>query len=167
MTLAPDNLPSQGEHTLFLQHLDLIEKTIRAVCREKQLAKEEADDFAQSVHLKLLEDSGAVLRKYRGQASLPTYLRTVVLRHLLDQRNSQWGKWRPSAKAVRLGPHAERLEKLLVRDGLTLEEAVQILMTELRLTRIEIETLASELPPRVARRRVDDELLRGCRQNQW
>lgn len=67
MTLAPDNLPSQGEHTLFLQQLDLIEKTIRAVCREKQLAREEAEDFAQSVRLKLLEDDGAVLRKYRGR----------------------------------------------------------------------------------------------------
>src|SRR5262245_8565405 len=116
MALAEGTSSGLGGHSLFEEHRDLIEKTIAAVCREKGLGREEAEDFGQTVRLKFLEDDCAVLRKYRGQAALGTYLWTIVKRHLLDLRNAEWGRWRPSAEARRLGRAAERLELLLVRD---------------------------------------------------
>ncbi len=56
----------------------------------------------------------------------------VVQRLFLDHRNRQWGKWRPSAEAKRRGPLAILLERLVVRDGWTFEQAVETLRTNHR-----------------------------------
>src|SRR5215471_7103180 len=69
-------------------------------------------------------------RSRERRSMLSTYLTTVVQRALLDYVNSQWGKWRPSARANREGPLAVKLEKLLVCDRLSLGEACQVLRTE-------------------------------------
>ena len=47
------------------------------------------------------------------------------VRLLLDWRNSQYGKWRPSRQATRLGRHAITLERLMSRDSLSAAEAVE------------------------------------------
>ncbi|MGH8186413.1 MAG: hypothetical protein ACREUC_07605, partial [Steroidobacteraceae bacterium] len=74
--------------------------------------------------LKLIEHDYAVLRRFEGASSLRTYLTVVLHRVLLDQRNREWGRWRPSAAAYRNGPLAVRLERLVTRDGLTPAEAI-------------------------------------------
>lgn len=48
----------------------------------------------------------------------------------LDFRNHQWGKWRPSAEAKRQGKTGILLERLIGRDGLTFEEAVETIQTQ-------------------------------------
>ena len=53
----------------------------------------------------------------RGRGSLNTYLRVVIERLVLDMRVTNWGKWRPSARARRLGAEAVLFEQLTVRDG--------------------------------------------------
>jgi RNA polymerase sigma factor for flagellar operon FliA len=140
--------------SLFLAELPRIERVIAATCRRHRLRPEEAEEFASTVRLKLIDDDYAVLRKFEGRSSLPTFLTVVVERVFLDWRNHLWGKWRPSAEARRLGPAAVRIETLLSREGRSLPEVCQILASAAgeALERSEVERIAERLPRRVRRR---------------
>ena len=143
---------------LFLDNLALIDRIIASICRRNRLTKEESEDFASVVKLKLLADDYAVLRKFTGKcnASLRGYLIAVVQHAYQDHRNHLWGKWRPSALATRLGPLAVRVETMLYRDGLTLDEACALAAPG---DREEMQRLASKLAPRSKRRLEDIEQL--------
>src|SRR5262249_19321138 len=114
---------------LFLAELPTIQRLIASVARRHQLSPVDADDFAAEVHLRLISDDYAVLRKFRSRCTLRTFLTVVIQRLFLDYRNAQWGKWRPSAQSVREGAVAVRLERLTTRDGFTFDEACEILET--------------------------------------
>jgi RNA polymerase sigma factor (sigma-70 family) len=141
---------------LFLDNLALIDRIVTATCRRHRMTREETEDFASSLKIKLIADDYAVLRVYEGRCSLAGYLTAVVQRALMDHRNHLWGRWRPSAEAKRLGPVAVRLDTLLHRDGLTLEEACAKSAPE---DREEMERLAARLPHRVRRRVAGEEEL--------
>lgn len=100
---------------------------IAAVGRAHRLSPDEAEDFAQTAHLKLLERNYAPLAQFTGRSTLRTYLTVVVTRLLLDWRNSRYGKWRPSAWARRHGTTAIQLDRLVTRDGHSPQEAMSIL----------------------------------------
>jgi len=146
----------------FELHLELIERVIAYVCSRHRLRAEDAEEFASYVRLKLIEEDCAVLRRFEGRSSLQTFLSVVVQRLFLDYRISQWGKWRPSAAARREGPVAVLLERLLMRDGLSLREAGEVLATQhgMALAPQELERLAALLPPRARRTREDEAVLR-------
>ena len=80
------------------------------------------------------------------------------MRAFQDWRNARWGKWRPSAEAQRLGPIALRLETLVVRDLYTLDEAAEILRTNLglNLDRGALEAMVARFPARQSRRMVTE-----------
>lgn len=139
---------------VFLENLQLIQEVIRFICRRHLFPKDEADDFASIVKLKLIENGYAVLREFEGRSSLRTYLVTVVYHQSLDYRISKWGKWRPSAEARRLGATAVRIERLTQRDGYTLDQAVEILRTNhsLETPTRELYEMAARLPPGSPRR---------------
>jgi len=159
--LGPSARPAMTPKELYESNLPLIDKAIAFVCRKNLLSGPEAEDFRQSVHVKLMEDDYKVLRKYRGDAVLKTYLIIVVQRHLLDWRNQQWGKQRASAEAQRLGKVAVKLEELIRRDGLSVAEACEILLTNhhVGISRAELERIASLLPQKSPRRLVGEEEL--------
>lgn len=138
---------------LFLGHQKLIEEIVAHCCRRAHFKREEAEDFGSLVKIKLLEDDCAILRQYQGKSSLRTYLTVVIKRLLLDYQDHLWGKWRPSAEAERLGPVAIHLERLLFREGYTLEEAIQILRINYKvdMSEAELRDLAARLPPRTGR----------------
>jgi len=92
------------------EDLTLLSEVLRDVSR-RRLSPDEAQDFVQSAHLKLLERQYDVFGRFTGGSSLRTYLTVVVIRLLLDWRNSTYGKWRPSAAAVRLGPEVQGLPR--------------------------------------------------------
>lgn len=148
------------EH-LFHAHLKDIEALIRLVARLNGLTPEERDEFAGEVRLHLIEDDYAILRQFKGNAKLTTYLTTVIQRQYLDYRNKVWGKWRPSAVARRLGPIATRLDRLTTRDGLSFDEAVNVLQTNegVTLSREELLAIFQQLPKRKPKRFVSDEVL--------
>lgn len=143
---------------LFLSKLEVIERVVASVCRRHCLYGAEAEDFGSGVKLKLIADDYAVLRKFRGKSLLETYLTTVIVNLYRDYQIQKWGKWRPSAKAKRLGQEAIQLEQLLYRDGRSLEEAVEILIRNFRvgLSRQELTELAAQLPQK-SRRRIEGE----------
>jgi RNA polymerase sigma factor (sigma-70 family) len=116
----------QGE-ALFLASLSVIDDMTAQVCRRHRLSGPEADDFRSEVRLHFLDRDYEVLRKFEGRCSLPTYINVVVQRLFLDYRNRQWGKWRPSAEANRLGPTAILVDRLVSRDGWSVEQAVELL----------------------------------------
>lgn len=109
---------------LFTAQLPLIERVIAIVCRRARVFDEDAEDFASQVKLWLIEDDYAVLRKYEGRSSLESYLTVVIQRMLADARTNARGRFRASSEAERLGPAAVLLEKLVLRDGRTLDEAL-------------------------------------------
>lgn len=140
------------------ENLPLIQEVIHYTRRRQRFSPEDGEEFASWVLVKLMENDGAVLAKFRGRSSLKTYLTTVIQRLALDYRIQEWGKWRPSARAKELGPDAVRLEMLMHRDGLSQHEAIETIRSsgESRVSDAELETLARELPVR-HRKHVDGE----------
>lgn len=112
---------------LYLETRFTIERTIAAACRHHVLSGNDAEDFSAWVTARLIENDAAILRKFGGQASMSTYLAVVINNLLHDYRNAIWGRWRPSAAAVRLGAAGIRLEELIIRDGCPIRDAIGIL----------------------------------------
>ncbi len=153
--------PAGVMETVFLEHLDLVERVATYAGRRAGLAPQEVEDFVSSVKVKLIDDDYAVLRKHRGTSSLPTFLTAVVHNLCRDFLNRKLGKFRPSAAAKRLGPTALALERLLVLDRHDLAAAIEILRRHhgVEESTDEIEDLAARLPPRNPRRFVGEEAL--------
>jgi len=147
----------------FVSELPAIDKVIAQVCRRNRLRDDEAEEFAAEIKLHLVENDYAILRKFEGRSSFPTYLTVVITRHYLNYRNRLWGRWRPSAEAVRLGPLAVLLERLTTRDGWSYEEAVEQLVTNHGVTESRQEIYATwiRLSPGGAPRRfvLEDEAI--------
>jgi RNA polymerase sigma factor (sigma-70 family) len=147
---------------LFLAHLPHIDKVVTHLCRRHHFRKEECEDFRGRVHLKFIDDDYATLRKFQERSSLKTYLTTVVSNEMKDYQNHLWGKWRPSAEAERLGPTATLLERLLVRDGYSFDEAVQEMRInrKVEMTWKDLANIAARLPSRSPRQIEGEEGLR-------
>jgi len=147
---------------LYLGHLKLIDKIAAHAARRHHFSREETEDFVSTVRLKLLEEDYRIIRKFKGDSVFRTYLTIVIQRQMLDYQNHLWGKWRPSAEAKRLGPAAVRLEMLMVREGLTFDEACECLLTNehIELSREQLHDIASRLPHRNPPRKMrgEDEL---------
>jgi RNA polymerase sigma factor (sigma-70 family) len=153
---------------LFNANLALIDRVIGDVCRRAGLRDADAEDFASAAKLALIEDDYGVLRRFEGRAPLGAFLTVVVQRFLTQERLRIWGRWRPSAEAERLGAAAVLLEKLLVRERRSLDEAVPIVRAfDPSLDRRQVRELADRLPQRSARPRLvplpdeDDDLAAG------
>lgn len=147
-------------HQLFLDNLELIERIVRSAARRHHLSSVEQEDFAGFVNVRLLESDCAVLRKFRGKSSMWTYLAAVIERQLLDFIYERWGRWRPSATADTMGPVAVLLERLMTRDGHTLEEAAEIIRTnhDVGTTYAELRAIWNQLPARGRTIEVSDEV---------
>jgi RNA polymerase sigma factor for flagellar operon FliA len=141
----------------------VIDSVVRYVCHRNKLGGSEAEDFGSEVRLRLVENDYEVFRRFQQRSSLRTYLTVVIQRIYLDYRNHLWGKWRPSAEAVRLGPLAIRLERLLARDGLRFDEACEVLRTNegVLATEFDLAEIAVRLPQRPRRSFVGDDALDG------
>jgi len=132
---------------LFLANVTTIDRIAAFICRRNHVA-EDAEEFASQVKLSLLERNYEIIRKFEGRSSFPTYLTTVMHRLFYQYRVKEWGKWRPSAEAKRLGDAAITLEKLLTRDGYTFSEAVRKMSDR---PVAELEAIHHRLPPRQPR----------------
>jgi RNA polymerase sigma factor (sigma-70 family) len=158
MATLPTPTDDLSPEQLFLGHLELIEEIITHCRRRSRFSPQETEDFRGQVMIKLIEDDYAVFRLFEGRSNMTTYLTVVIKRLLLDYQDHIWGKWRPSAEAERLGRVAMRLERLLVRDGMSFREACQILWGEgVTMSEAELRDLHVKLPRRSLRRFVGEE----------
>lgn len=141
--------------------LSTLDQVIACVTRARRMPVEDAEDFRQFLHLRLIERDYYVFRQFAGRSTLRTYLTVVVSRLLLDWRNQHMGKWRRSMQASRLGAHAETLERLIYRDACTHDEAIETVMRQSSSgpTRQELESLVAQLNGRAPRRFVSDNVL--------
>jgi RNA polymerase sigma factor (sigma-70 family) len=136
---------------LYLDHAEAIEEVLRFINRRHRCSPDEAEDFAGWARLKLVENDYAILASFEGRSKMRTFLRIVFQRLFLDYRRAKWGRWRPSEEAKRMGPLAVRLETLLSRDGLALDDAYQSLQAvDPDLLRRQVEEVAARLPIRKA-----------------
>lgn len=159
-------LERQELEAVFLAHLVSIERMAAAVCRRYSLTDDEVDDFASWTTEKLLENDYAVLRKFRGEAKLTTYLHVVIVQLFRDYHVRERGRWRPSAEAHRRGKVAERLEALIYRDGYRLDQAGEILRSQGLTTQSDAELAQTlkEIPPHAPPRpeKVDPQVLESA-----
>jgi len=114
---------------LFESNLALVDGVIAGVCRRARVYGPDAEDFASSVRLALIEDDYAVLRGFEERSSLSTFLVVIVQRLLHDQQTRRLGKWHASREAERLGAPAVALERILHREHRSIEEALPIVQT--------------------------------------
>jgi len=140
---------------LFGASLALIDQCARRVCRRAGLEGADAEDFASEARLALMEDDYRILRKHEGRSSLATFLTVVLSNLLFDRRSAERGRWRASSEAERLGEVAVLLEKLTVRDGRSIEEALPIVRSvDPAATPASLARLAARLPEPQRRPRV-------------
>lgn len=118
-----------GAEALLLENLTWVDRVVRSVSRRNGLRDDEAEEFASWTRLKLVEDDYAVIRKFRGESAITTYLTVVITMLAREYRATRWGRWRSSAAAQRQGPLGVRLETLVYRDGYTLHQAAEVLRT--------------------------------------
>jgi RNA polymerase sigma factor (sigma-70 family) len=146
---------------LLLSQLPTIEKVVAQVCRRNHLRAAEAEDFASEVKLHFIERDYEVLRRFRQRSAMSTYVTVVVNRWFVNYCNRVWGRWRPSAEGKRLGATAIQLERLIVRDGWSVDEAQEQLRTNYGVTesRDELQALWIRLAPNSSRRRIVSEEL--------
>jgi RNA polymerase sigma factor (sigma-70 family) len=148
---SPGSLMTPEEQ--FLANHGLIERLVAWVCARHGLRSADAQDFASTVKLRLIENDYEILGKFEGRSSFQTYLAVVINRMYLDFQGERFGKWRHSAEARRRGPVALRLERLVYRDGYTFDEAAGILQTNehVPLSREELHAILVALPCRPSR----------------
>src|SRR5262245_42612463 len=111
----------QKPRDLLVANIAPIRQLVRGTARRHRLSESERQDFESWVWVRLMDNDFHVIRQFRGQSSFATYLRVVLQRAVLDYRAAKWGKWRPSARARRLGAKAVALERLITRDGVSPE----------------------------------------------
>lgn len=148
--------------TLLEIHYDLIQRKLAHLGRRSGLPEHEAEELRSWALFKLVEDDYRLLEAWEGRSSFSTYLTVVLVNLMRDYRIHVWGKWRPSAAARRSGRDAVLLERLWIRDGLCLDEAILRMRAEHRvsLSPAELERIAVALPRRIERRLVDEKELR-------
>ncbi|MBC7842397.1 MAG: sigma-70 family RNA polymerase sigma factor [Gemmatimonadaceae bacterium] len=141
--------PTVSGEQLYLDWRPDIERNLAAVARRHALSGSDADDFAAWATSRLIENDAAILRKFGGRSSVSTYLAVVISNLLHDFRNSIWGRWRPSAAAMRLGPIGVRLEELIIRDACPVRDAIGILRSS---GAVESDAQLSQWAARLSRR---------------
>ena len=146
---------SNDYEELFLQQLPFIDRAAAGAAQAVGLRGDDVEEFVSWAREQLWEDDYALVRKWRGQSKITTYLATVIMNLGREYRVKLWGRWRPSAAAVRLGSLAVRLETLLYRDGWQIGEAAEMLRSrgETTLSSREVADLVAKIPPRVRRPR--------------
>jgi RNA polymerase sigma factor (sigma-70 family) len=156
---SPAADPERGRR-LLETNLNLIQHKLHHLSRRSGLPELEAEEFRSWALFKLVDDDYRILGRWEGRSSFPTFLRVVLVNLMRDYRIHIWGKWRPCAASRRRGPESVLLERLLVRDGLSGDEAVERLRTQhgITLAPEEVARLAVR-PRRPERRRVGEEEL--------
>jgi RNA polymerase sigma factor (sigma-70 family) len=152
----PEDAAAACRELLSERHAVVVD-AVRFVAARYHLTHDVADELRGRVMLHLTANDFAVLRAWRRECHLQTYLVTVITRVFLDYRNQEWGKAKPPALARRMGEVALTLWRLTHRRRLTFDEAVQTLHADYGMTntRDELWAIYSRLPAPSGRYVVD------------
>ncbi|HJQ39851.1 MAG TPA: hypothetical protein VKB93_22135 [Thermoanaerobaculia bacterium] len=143
--------------TLLRANLEVIDRVVREICRGTRMQPDEVQDFGSTVMVSLIENDYSVLRRWEGRSTLAGYLSVVIRRLLSDRRDQELGRWQPSAEAARGGAAGVLLEKLVVRDGHSFDEALPLVwQLDPSRTRDDLLAMAARFPQRRPPRRAVD-----------
>jgi RNA polymerase sigma factor (sigma-70 family) len=149
---SPNQVMPKPPSEILLENLPLVAQIIKTVCRGRGMDLAQTEEFAGFVHLRLVEDDYAIVRAFQGRSAFGTFLTTVIGRLLNDYRNHEWGKWHASAEAKRLGEVAIELERMVVRDRRTPQEAFTVLHSRFpTVSKESLEDFAARIPSRQRR----------------
>ncbi len=139
-----------SDEAKFLELLPTIDSLTAALCRRRGLDRIEAEEFGADVRARFVESDYAPIRQFRGESSVATYLAVVISSWLRDYIVARDGRWRPSAAALRAGPVAVHLERLVQRSGRTREQAIAevLLAGDQPYSERELRAIALSLPSR-------------------
>ncbi len=142
--------------SVFTSSLPTVWLVLDRLLRTSGLLPEDGEEFAAWAQEHLIRDDYAAVRVAGERFTDVSYLRVTLAHLLIDYRNHVWGRWRPSAVARRVGAVAVQLEQLTIRDGMTAQQAIQVMRSrDSSLTERELRAIIGELPRRVRDRDVD------------
>ncbi len=148
--------PAREPSLTLLESLAMAKPIATRVARRSGLPAADVEDFCSVTNLLLVRKAETIQRRFRAEAAVSTFLESLIRNCLRDFLNSRLGKWRPSARASRLGALAIELERLREWDGYSDEEAFQILRRSWHrpVCCQDLDRLAGDLPPRARSREV-------------
>ena len=152
---SSDSPPAGDPDTWELrQCLEFARSLAIRVARRNGFSRSDAEDFCSVAVLKILGNVAKIQTRFRGEGSRSSYLHSVVRNCLRDFLIALRGKWRPSSRAMDLGPLAVELERLRNREGHSDDDAFHILHRcwYRPVGRDELDRLVRELPVRARRR---------------
>jgi len=130
MATQPDSAQQGPGHlqpaALLERCVPLVRRLSFLVARQYRMTRDEAEELQSLVLLKLIENDYGVLRSFRGDSTIATFLAVVMRRTALDVRTAALGKWRPTASVRRAGPTAVALDRLMAMRGVSFDAACQI-----------------------------------------
>ena len=100
-----------------------------AQARSIRLSGDDRDDLSAEVFLQMIRDDFAILRRFRGQSSLATYL-TVVARRIVVKRLVQW-KTAVALDEAAVNHASEKADHCLPEERLSDHEEVERLLSGL------------------------------------
>ena len=114
------------------KNFDEINRVIQKVCKRKISELQEQDECKSFILEKIVENDFKIIRNFNsdGPAKFQTYFFTIVNRLQIDWFRKEYGNFRASTYAERLGPFAVKLEKLINLKRYSLEESYQILKND-------------------------------------
>lgn len=132
---------------LIAQQRSHVRRVLQDLARRHHLAPQEVDEFQLVLDRALERNDYELLRAFDGRSTWETYLTTVVTRLFFGFQGELWGQWRPTSLAQRMGPTAILLEELVVRDGMAIGDAIDVMKTTHRVDvpRLRLETMAAQL----------------------
>lgn len=114
---------SPHPHKLHRLCAEAVDRAAARTARRFCLTSDDAAELRSDLWLKVAAGQGRLIRRFRAQATLETYLTSVAHHLLIDQRNRSWGRWRPCIAARHLGATGVLFDRLVRRDGMTLDQA--------------------------------------------
>lgn len=155
--VSPSMPEGQELERQFIQNLPVIERLIGSLCRRHGMRGADAEDAASWIKTHIIESQYHLFKQFRGESAITTYLTVGIAMLFRDYEIQLRGRWRPSAAAVRAGPLAVRLERLVRRDGMHLHEAGELLRTsgETKTSDRALSSVLASIPERPPLRPVD------------
>jgi RNA polymerase sigma factor (sigma-70 family) len=145
------------EYEKYIRQVDAV---VNAVSRRHGLTEAQAEDIRSETWLKLLRTGGRVFERFSGEHRLRTYLAAIVRNVIRDQRNKEWGKWRPSSAARRFGAAGIAVDKLLNRDCMPVDVIQHYVGGSVAESAgLSVQQIASALPIRCRRQFVSEDAL--------
>lgn len=138
-----------SEWDLYSSYEPEVRSATRWACRHYCINEQDAGDFEADLICHLASHAGAVLRRIDLAERPAAYISKVVRRFAIGWLRQRCGRWRPSARARRLGECAIELERLIARDGVSPSEAVNVVFLKpgCSMSRAGLELYARQLRP--------------------